>query len=395
MKPDCDVLVVGAGPSGAVAAIVLARAGVNVRVLDRARFPRFKLCGDSVNPGAMAILDRLSLRGAVAGALPVDGMIVTGPDGTRSQGTYGAGQQGRILSRHRFDHALVNAARAAGACVEEEVLVRQPLLSDGRVHGVEVLINGRSCRLTSRLVIAADGASSRLARAVGIARHARRPRRWAVGAYFDCVGPVERAASGGCFGEMHLRHDRYIGIAPLPGGLVNACVVTADRGALQKPMQLLLDTLRSDPAFASRFADARPVTRAVCLGPLSVEASASGVPGLLLAGDAAGFIDPMTGDGLRFAMRGGELAAGAALNALERGRPDVHALHAGHTGDGEDHAHEALARARRREFASKWRFDRALRALSGSPFALGIASRAARLAPQYLERTIAYAGDVV
>ena len=216
-----------------------------------------------------------------------------------------------------------------------------------------------------------------------------------MGAYFDCVGPVERAASGGCFGEMHLRHDRYIGIAPLPGGLVNACVVTADRGALQKPMQLLLDTLRSDPAFASRFADARPVTRAVCLGPLSVEASASGVPGLLLAGDAAGFIDPMTGDGLRFAMRGGELAAGAALNALERGRPDVHALHAGHTGDGEDHAHEALARARRREFASKWRFDRALRALSGSPFALGIASRAARLAPQLLERTIAYAGDVV
>jgi len=211
-----------------------------------------------------------------------------------------------------------------------------------------------------------------------------------VGAYFDCVRPVERAASGGCFGEMHLRHDRYIGIAPLPGGLVNACVVTADRGALQKPMQLLLDTLRSDPAFASRFADARSVTRAVCLGPLSVESSASGVPGLLLAGDAAGFIDPMTGDGLRFAMRGGELAAGVALNALERGRADTR-----HNGHGEDRAHEALALARRREFASKWRFDRALRALSGSPLALGIASRAARLAPQYLERTIAYAGDVV
>ena len=116
------------------------------------------------------------------------------------------------------------------------------------------------------------------------------------------------------------------------------------------------------------------------LGPLGVEASASGVPGLLLAGDAAGFIDPMTGDGLRFAMRGGELAAGVALDALEHGRYD---------------AHQALARARRREFASKWRFDRALRALSGSSMALAIASRAARLAPHYLERTIAYAGDVV
>jgi flavin-dependent dehydrogenase len=226
-------------------------------------------------------------------------------------------------------------------------------------------------------VIAADGASSRLARAVGIARHTRHPRRWAVGAYFENVAPD---ASRGCFGEMHLRHGRYIGIAPLPGGLVNACVVTADRLALRDPARLLLETLRSDAAFVERFAAARQVTPVVCLGPLGVDASASGAPGLLLAGDAAGFIDPMTGDGLRFALRGGELAARAALDALEHGRED---------------AHHALARQRRREFGSKWRFDRALRSLAGSSLALRVASRAARLAPQYLERTIAYAGDVV
>ena len=64
---DADVLVVGAGPAGAIAALVLARAGVRVRVLDRARFPRFKLCGDSVNPGALAILSRLGLDAAVEG----------------------------------------------------------------------------------------------------------------------------------------------------------------------------------------------------------------------------------------------------------------------------------------------------------------------------------------
>ena len=158
---------------------------------------------------------------------------------------------------------------------------------------------------------------------------------------------------------MHLRRDRYIGIAPLPGGVTNACVVTADRAALRDPARLLRDTLRSDPRLAARFAGARLISQPVCLGPLAVEATASGAPGLLLAGDAAGFIDPMTGDGLRFALRGGELAAHAALAALEHGRAD---------------AHVELAHMRRREFATKWRFNRALRALAGSPLAMRAAS---------------------
>ena len=105
MKPDCDVLVVGAGPSGAIAAMVLARAGVSVRVLDRARFPRFKLCGDSVNPGAMAILDRLSLRGAVAGALPVDGMIVTGRMARAARG------RTALVSRDASSRGIVSIMR--------------------------------------------------------------------------------------------------------------------------------------------------------------------------------------------------------------------------------------------------------------------------------------------
>ena len=84
---------------------------------------------------------------------------------------------------------------------------------------------------------------------------------------------------------------------------------------------------------------------------VAVDAAAVGAPGLLLAGDAAGFIDPMTGDGLRFAIRGAELAAAAALRELETGGP----------------AHADLAAARRREFAGKWRMNRALRALELRP----------------------------
>jgi flavin-dependent dehydrogenase len=307
-------------------------------------------------------------------------MIVTSETGARREGRYGPGQQGRMISRHRLDDALLTAARLAGACVEEGVVVRGPIVEAGLVSGVEVVSASRTCRVHAPMVIAADGASSRVARALGLARHAPRPRRWAVGAYFEGVGGEQGTEDGsGRFGEMHLRRERYIGIAPLPGGVTNACVVTADRAALGDPGRLLRDTLHTDRCLADRFAHARPISRPVCLGPLAVDTTASGAPGLLLAGDAAGFIDPMTGDGLRFALRGGELAAQAVLAALESGGVD---------------AHVSLARMRRREFANKWRFNRALRALAGSPLAMRAASHGANWAPGWLERTISYAGDV-
>jgi len=372
-----DILVCGAGPAGSIAALVLARAGARVRLLDRARFPRDKLCGDTVNPGAMAILRRLGIEAAAAEGLAVDGMIVTGESGVRCEGRYGDGRQGRSLRRHTLDAALVGAAAQAGALVEEGVLVHGPMVDGQRVRGLVVAgADGRPRYMTAPMVIAADGASSRIARALRLARHPRRPRRWAVGAYFEDVGNVTGASR---FGEMHVRCGRYIGVAPLPGGVTNACVVTADRGALRDPASLLRETLRRDVQLKDRFARARLVSHPVCLGPLAVNNSGSGVPGLLLAGDAAGFIDPMTGDGLRFAFRGGELAAMAALATLE--------------GRGSD-AHKLLWLARRREFSAKWRFNRAIRALVGSPTATQVATRGAKWSPRLVEHAIRYAADL-
>jgi len=189
------------------------------------------------------------------------------------------------------------------------------------------------------------------------------------------------------FGEMHIRRGQYLGIAPVPSGCTNVCLVVpgpgprpgAGRAGLDDPAALLQEGIDSDPALRERFADARMVTAPVVLGPLAVDAVAAGMPGLLLAGDAAGFIDPMTGDGLRFAVRGGELAADAALAAF-----------AGRLAQ----PHLSLARARRREFAAKWRFNRALRRLVGRGMTVEIAGLVAAAAPSLLRRTIAIAGDV-
>jgi menaquinone-9 beta-reductase len=372
---DADVIVAGAGPAGAVAAIVLARAGARVLVLERARFPRHKLCGDSINPGAVAILERLGLSHVLANGLPVDGMLVSGERQIRVVGKYPSCVRGVSLTRAVLDSRLAEAAVHAGAQLEEGTVVRGPVLSAGgtRVSGVEVCSAHRSSRhMSAPVVIAADGHFSRVARPLQLSRAAVRPRRWAIGAYFEDVTGVA------AHGEMHVRGDHYIGVAPVPGGLVNACFVSAKQSLLRR-RTVLVDRLASDPVLRDRFANARIVGPQTILGPLAVDARAAGFPGLLLAGDAAGFIDPMTGDGLRFAFRGGELAALEALRALEHGW---------------DAAHVRLAKTRRAEFASKWRFNRTLRACAARPSAVRAASAVTRLAPGVLTRVIAYAGDV-
>jgi flavin-dependent dehydrogenase len=369
-----DVLIAGAGPAGTIAATILARAGARVLVLDRAQFPRPKLCGDTLNPGALAVLERLGLECATGGSLPLAGMILTGDEGVRVEGRYDGG---RAIGRREFDAALVMAAAGAGARVEQGVLVQSPIVdTSGQEPAVAGLAvkgrDGRPLHITASLVIAADGRYSRVARALGLSRSAARPRRWAVGSYFENVGSMT------AFGEMHVRATHYLGIAPLPNHVTNACVVTAKpEGRL--PQDLLMAALLGDVQLRDRFADARMIAEPICLGPLAVDCDVAGAPGLLLAGDAAGFVDPMTGDGLRFALRGAELAAHEALHALEHGRAS---------------AHFRLLAARRREFSAKWRFNRTMRWVVTYPRAVRAAEYGAAVLPQLLRHVIRYAGDV-
>jgi len=377
---DADVLVAGAGPAGALTAILLARAGLRVRLLDRETFPRHKLCGDTLNPGAVAILERHGLSASMASrALPIRGMVVTSPQGVRVAGEYGGGVCGLSLLRRDMDWLLVEQAIGAGVTFEPGVVV-QGALTDvvdkaPRVVGLSVRSAGGAVHsLRAPLTIAADGRRSRLAFGLGLARHPRRPRRWAIGSYFSGVdGPAG-------FGEMHIRDAAYIGVSPVPGGLTNACIVVADPTprALASPAALLIDTLRRDPVLADRFSEARMEEAPVVVGPLAVDATGVCVAGLLTVGDAAGFIDPMTGDGLRFAFRGAELAAAAAVES----------------GDVSLASARALAARREREFRFKWRMNRALRALVASPMAVSCVAASARVCPPIVRQLIERAGDV-
>jgi flavin-dependent dehydrogenase len=377
MHGDVDALVVGAGPAGSVAALVLARAGVRVRLIDRATFPRDKLCGDTLNPGSLSILDRLGIGAAVrACALPISGMVVTGP-GAQVSADYPDGLRGMSLTRRCLDQLLVEAAVSAGACVDTGVAVTGPVIAgDGRVVGVRVSGRARDAVLGARLVVAADGRGSRIAGAVKLTSYAPTPRRWAFGAYFSGVAQMSSR------GEMHVRPGGYIGVAPLPGGVANVSVVRDERKGVPTPkaeqQAIVRRAVDGDAMLRDRFAGASQISPVTVMGPLAVNARAAGCQGLLLAGDAAGFVDPMTGDGLRFALRGGELAAEAALDELATGRP----------------AFARLASRRSREFSMKWRLNRTLRFTVGSPRALTWAAALSTTWSAPVEYLIQLAGDV-
>lgn len=375
-----DVVIAGGGPAGAIAALVLARAGVRVVVVDRETFPRHKLCGDTLNPGAVALLRSLDLGpGPLDHARPLEGMVVSGPGATVTA-TYAPGGAGLAIRRRDLDAWLLERAVAAGARFESGLTVRAPLLEqDGGVAVVRGLVlarRGSSAdvhRLPALVTVAADGRRSAVARALGLASHPARPRRWAFGTYAIGIRGVGR------FGEMHIRRGFYLGIAPIDDELCNVCVVTGPRPPGRTPMEVMRRMIARDAGLADRLADARFVEPVHVLGPLAVETTALGTPGLLLAGDAAGFVDPMTGDGLHLAMRSAMLAATEALAVLEQGA----------FGD----AAGRLARARRQALGAKLRFNRLMRRLSDSPAALGFAARGAMVAPGAVRLAIRYAGD--
>jgi flavin-dependent dehydrogenase len=375
-----EVLVVGGGPAGSLAALALARMGVGVTLLDRAAFPRDKLCGDSVNPGALAVLGRYGLEAAVdQRGLLIEGMRLTGPGDASIEGRYPPGASGRSILRRDLDALLLEAAGAAGARIEQGIRVTAPIIDSvnghARVVGVRTSGHRGAGDRHAQVVIAADGRGSVLARAVGVARHPRRPRRWAIGAYFEQVAGLTS------LGEMHVRAGHYLGVAPVSGGLTNACLVVPEptaRRVARAPAAALESALAADNALRERFRQARRVSRPVMLGPLAVEASAAGVEGLLLAGDAAGFVDPITGDGIRIALAGGELAAAAARDSLE-GRRD---------------SHRRLARRRHQAFGGKLRVNRLLRALVDRPVGVTSAALLARAWPSLFRHLLDYAGDV-
>lgn len=375
-----DVLIAGAGPAGSMAARALALRGARVLLVDREAFPRDKLCGDTLNPGAIKLLAEQGLTGgALDAGLPIAGMRVTGPVASVTA-RYKEGRRGVSILRRDLDLWLLEQAIAAGVRFEPGLAAQGALtIGSDQTPAVRGLIlrdaNGVVTRMPASVTIAADGRRSAVARSVGLASHPASPRRWAYGVYFR----ARAAAETEIFGEMHVRAGWYVGVVRVPGDAMNVCVVINEPESGLPPIELIRRCLNKDPELAARFGSEDPLGPVSILGPLAVDSAAPGVPGLFLAGDAAGFVDPMTGDGLNLAMRGAILAADESMRVLE-------------TGDWEG-AVERLNSRRTAELASKIRFNRFVRAMTASRAGVHAAGWAAAVAPGIVRNLIVQAGD--
>jgi geranylgeranyl reductase family protein len=326
MTLRADVVVVGAGPAGSTAALRLATAGRDVMLLDRVRFPRSKVCGDGLTPRAIAALGRLGVWPAIAPDARLvtelrtidllTGMARVGPVPSRVEG---APEVGAVVSRTVLDDALRRAAIAAGTRFVATGTVR--LLEPGRPGRparLSVAVDGRPCELEADVVVAADGASSRIAEAAfgskpGVVRGIGIRQYWrleASAAFTICVPLLDGAAELAGYG--------WVFPTALDGANVGVGVVGKSPYPVREIYRRFIDRL-SELWGAWRFA--MPSSN------LEGGALAAGLPpdrvargGLLFVGDAAGAINPFSGEGIAQAIDSACAAADAVLAVPHRDR---------------------------------------------------------------------------
>jgi geranylgeranyl reductase family protein len=325
--PEADVIIVGAGPAGSTTAYYLAQAGLDVLVLEKATFPRDKVCGDGLTPRAVKSLVQMGVPIEGQGWLKNKGLRVIGggkrmelewPELTSYPG------YGLVRTRASLDETLVRRAQAAGARLEEGVTVTGPVLDDrtGQIVGVTTEHNGDLTTRAGRVVIAADGNSSRLSVAMGVRKRDDRPLGVAVRTYYTSPRHTDD------YLESWL--DLWDGDRLLPGygwifgmgdgtsnvglGLLN----TSEAFGKTDYRALLRKWLAGMPEEWGFTEENRtePIRGAAL--PMGFNRTPHYHNGLLLAGDAGGLVNPFNGEGIAYAMESGEILARTVTQALAR-----------------------------------------------------------------------------
>lgn len=330
MNSSFDLVIVGGGPAGASAALYAHKYGLSVCLLDRAHFPRDKVCGDALSGKSLAILLDLGLLEKVR-ALPgafIDTVIFGSPNhvevnidlSTRPMHDNATDRdikmEGSVIRREVFDNFLFEEAKAVADACHEGFQVTGLLHDNGRATGVVgKLDDGSNVEISGNIILGCDGFNSIVARQSDLYLHDSRHWVVAIRQYFENVKGLDTQI------ELHFVDEvlpGYFWAFPLENGCANIGIGMLHESIKGKNVDLkkALQQVISRPPFAERFADARPLEKPIGWNlPVGSIRRKAHKGGIMLLGDAAGLIDPFTGEGIGNAFYSAKFAVETAAEA--------------------------------------------------------------------------------
>jgi geranylgeranyl reductase family protein len=407
--PDYDAIIVGGGPAGSSAAISLSQAGARVLLLEEKRMPRGKLCGEFITPECFPTLERLGVmnRMLTAGAQKIARVSLVASSGkcvqTHISGMSNDAPCAISLSRARFDQILFDRAGETGAECLEAVAVKQCLFDRDAPRGVEAMLlrSGKRVSFLAPLIIDASGRNSRLTigkqeRVVG----RRGSRLYALKAHLKDVEALDNEV------ELFFFPQGYGGLARVEDDLVNLCFIVDERtlkSSAGDPSRVIEASLMNNSVARERLGGSEVVGKWYSAGPLAFGEKRLARNGIIAIGDASGMIDPFTGTGIQIALRTGEMAAEAIIQATGSSRearacaahssaPKVNGVNPGERSPSIlDSVMASYARCYRSEFSNRMKVAGLLRIAAFSPIAArvvaGILARSPRMASFVLRAT--------
>ena len=358
-----DVAVVGAGPAGSSTAITLARRGFQVALLDRAVFPRDKLCGDFLNPINWPVLDQLNV-GPELLSLPhakVTSFRISAEDGAEAQSqlpVLGDRQFGLGLKRFHLDHLLLDRAKRAGVSVNQGVKL-QAITRVSAGWRLDMHRGREQISIGAKLLVGADGRNSWVARHLGVDA-APRKRLAAVGFEVQLRNVPDLRGTV----EIHQFDGGYAGLVRVDDSTVNLGF-SVRRSRLGKAVSfksLRDNCLRGNPALEKLLRSGEPIGDLRSAWPVYFPARRSFGDGFLLVGDAARVTEPVTGEGIYLALRSGQLAGTTLARALGESDSSSSRL-------------SVYERTCRTEFAARFRLNSVIRNFMYRPRLLSLALR--------------------